>query len=128
MLLIEEKQNAGRGGPGAGGSHVALDGTVAYGAQSSVIESVSVSFKTIYGEPEEIPEPEVTVSGKSCSLGMCSTAQIMTTGNRGARSGGGHGGGRGRKILSPQPRTAPNARSRALTLCQPRPWMIPAFR
>ena len=44
-------------------------GLYAYGAQSSVIESVSVSFKTIYGEPEEIPEPEVTVSGKSCSLG-----------------------------------------------------------
>ena len=41
----------------------------AYGAQSSVIESVNVSFKTVYGEPEEIPEPEVTVSGKSCSLG-----------------------------------------------------------
>lgn len=44
-------------------------GLYAYGAQSSVIENVSVSFKTIYGEPEEIPEPEVTVSGKSCSLG-----------------------------------------------------------
>ena len=44
-------------------------GLYAYGAQSSVIESVSVSFKTVYGEPEEIPEPEVTVSGKSCSLG-----------------------------------------------------------
>ena len=44
-------------------------GLYAYGAQSSVIESVSVSFKTVYGEPEEIPVPEVTVSGKSCSLG-----------------------------------------------------------
>ena len=44
-------------------------GLSAYGAQSSVIESVNVSFKTVYGEPEEIPEPEVTVSGKSCSLG-----------------------------------------------------------
>ena len=44
-------------------------GLYAYGAQSSVIESVSVSFKTVYGEPEEIPEPEVTVSGKSYSLG-----------------------------------------------------------
>ena len=44
-------------------------GLYAYGAQSSVIESVNVSFKTIYGEPEEISEPEVTVSGKSCSLG-----------------------------------------------------------
>lgn len=62
-------------------------GLYAYGAQSSVIESVSVSFKTIYGEPEEIPEPEVTVSGKAAPLGMCSTARIMTTGNRGARSG-----------------------------------------
>ena len=44
-------------------------GLSAYGAQSSVIESVNVSFKTVYGEPEEIPEPEVTVSGKSYSLG-----------------------------------------------------------
>jgi len=44
-------------------------GLSVYGAQSSVIESVNVSFKTVYGEPEEIPEPEITVSGKSCSLG-----------------------------------------------------------
>lgn len=44
-------------------------GLCAYGAQSSVIESVNVTFKTVYGEPEEIPEPEITVSGKSCFLG-----------------------------------------------------------
>ena len=28
-----------------------------YGAESSVIESLSVTFKTTYGEPEEIPDP-----------------------------------------------------------------------
>ncbi|MCH1948806.1 N-acetylmuramoyl-L-alanine amidase family protein [Enterocloster sp. OA13] len=44
-------------------------GLCAYGAQSSVIESVNVTFKTVYGEPEEIPEPEITVSGKSCFFG-----------------------------------------------------------
>lgn len=43
-------------------------GFCAYGAQSSVIESVNVTFKTVYGEPEEIPVPEITVSGKSCFL------------------------------------------------------------
>lgn len=43
-------------------------GVCAYGAQSSVIESVNVTFKTVYGEPEEIPVPEITVSGKSCFL------------------------------------------------------------
>lgn len=40
----------------------------AYGAQSSVIESVSVSIKTTYGEPEEIPEPVITVGTKDCTL------------------------------------------------------------
>lgn len=41
----------------------------AYGAESSVIEKVTVKFKTTYGEQEEIPEPEITVSGTGCSLG-----------------------------------------------------------
>lgn len=40
----------------------------AYGADSSVIEKVSVSVKTTYGEQEEIPEPEITVSGSNYSL------------------------------------------------------------
>lgn len=44
-------------------------GICAYGAQSSVIENVSVGFKTTYGEAEVIPEPEVTVTGAACSLG-----------------------------------------------------------
>lgn len=44
-------------------------GRVSYGAESSVIESLSVALKTTYGEPEEIPEPEITVSGTGCSLG-----------------------------------------------------------
>lgn len=43
-------------------------GFCAYGAQSSVIESVNVTFKTVYGEPEEISVPEITVSGNSCFL------------------------------------------------------------
>lgn len=41
----------------------------AYGADSSVIESVSVTFKASFGDVEEVPEPEVTVSGNGCSLG-----------------------------------------------------------
>lgn len=40
-----------------------------YAADSSVIENVSVTLTTTYGEQEEIPEPEVSVSGDSCSLG-----------------------------------------------------------
>ncbi|MCC8024780.1 MAG: N-acetylmuramoyl-L-alanine amidase family protein [Clostridium sp.] len=38
-------------------------------AESSVIEKVTVTFKDNFGEPEEIPEPEITVSGSGCSLG-----------------------------------------------------------
>ncbi len=41
----------------------------AYGADSSVIENVSVALKAAYGEPEEILEPAITVSGSGCSLG-----------------------------------------------------------
>lgn len=43
-------------------------GAAAYGADSSVIDKLTVTFKTTYGEPEEIPDPEVTVSGTGCSL------------------------------------------------------------
>lgn len=43
-------------------------GVTAYGAESSVIESLSVTFKTTYGEPEEIPEPEITVGTEGCSI------------------------------------------------------------
>ncbi len=41
---------------------------VSYGADSSVIETVTVTFKTDFGYPEEIPDPVVTVSGKNCTL------------------------------------------------------------
>ena len=54
---------------GLGAALTLWTGLCVYGAESSVIESVNVSFKTVYGEPEEIPEPEITVSGKNCSLG-----------------------------------------------------------
>lgn len=40
----------------------------AYGAESSVIESLSVTFKTTYGEQEEIPEPEITIGTTDCSI------------------------------------------------------------
>lgn len=40
-----------------------------YGAESSIIESLTVTFKTTYGEQEEIPEPEISISGSGCSLG-----------------------------------------------------------
>lgn len=40
-----------------------------YGATSSVIETVTVTVKSSYGESEEILEPEITVSGKDCEVG-----------------------------------------------------------
>lgn len=40
-----------------------------YGAESSVIESVSITFKSSFGEPEEIKDPEVTTGGKGYELG-----------------------------------------------------------
>lgn len=54
---------------GLGAAFAIWTGICAYGAQSSVIENVTVSFNTVYGEAEEIPEPDITVSGTSCSLG-----------------------------------------------------------
>ena len=48
-----EADSGGIWGPGAFPSYGAED--------SSIIESLSVSFKTTYGEQEEIPEPEITV-------------------------------------------------------------------
>lgn len=44
-------------------------------AQSSVIENVSVTFKTEFGDPEEILEPLITVGGTGCTLG---DVQYMT--------------------------------------------------
>ncbi len=41
----------------------------AYGAESSIIEKLTVTVKTSYGEPEEILDPEFSVSGSGCSLG-----------------------------------------------------------
>lgn len=58
-----------RAAAGLGAALAIWTGLCAYGAQSSVIESVSVSFKSVYGEAEEIPEPDITVSGTGCSLG-----------------------------------------------------------
>lgn len=40
----------------------------AQAADSSVIESVSVTLKSTFGEAEVIPEPEITISAKGCSL------------------------------------------------------------
>lgn len=37
-------------------------------ADSSVIETLSITFKTQYGEAEEIPEPTITVGTKKCTL------------------------------------------------------------
>ncbi len=39
-----------------------------YAAQSSVIESLTVTFKSTFGEQEEILEPQITVSGNGCTL------------------------------------------------------------
>ena len=44
-------------------------GASVFGADSSVIEKITITFKTAYGEPEEIPDPEITVNGTGCSLG-----------------------------------------------------------
>ena len=44
-------------------------GLAAYGAESSVVEDITVTFKADYGEQGEIPDPEITVTGKGCSLG-----------------------------------------------------------
>lgn len=44
-------------------------GAWAYGADSSVLENVSVTFKSTFGDPEEIKDPDITVSGTGCSLG-----------------------------------------------------------
>lgn len=47
----------------AGGSRIS------YGAESSVIENVSVNLTTTFGEQGEIPDPVIEVSGTGCSLG-----------------------------------------------------------
>lgn len=44
-------------------------GKAVYGAESSVIENLTVTFKTTYGEAGEIPEPEITINANGCSLG-----------------------------------------------------------
>lgn len=44
-------------------------GMTAWAAGSSVIESVSVTFKDNFGEPEEMLEPVISVGGSGCSLG-----------------------------------------------------------
>ena len=58
---------------------VAAGSTDSYGAgkskDSSVIESIAINFKTTFGEPEEIPDPEITMQATGCSLG---DIQFMT--------------------------------------------------
>lgn len=44
-------------------------GITSYGADSSVIETMTITFKAEFGEQGEIPDPEITVSGSGCSLG-----------------------------------------------------------
>ena len=41
----------------------------AYGADSSIIETMSVKFNTTYGDPEEIPQPQITINGSGVSIG-----------------------------------------------------------
>ena len=41
----------------------------AYGAESSIIETMSIKFNTTFGDPEEIPQPQITISGSGVSIG-----------------------------------------------------------
>ena len=41
----------------------------AYGADSSIIETTSLTFNTTFGDPEEIPQPQITISGSGVSIG-----------------------------------------------------------
>ena len=41
----------------------------AYGADSSIIETMSITFNTTFGDPEEIPQPQITISGSGVSIG-----------------------------------------------------------
>jgi len=41
----------------------------AYGADSSIIETMSIKFNTTFGDPEEIPQPQITISGSGVSIG-----------------------------------------------------------
>lgn len=50
------------------GNHGCFGVQTVYGAESSVIEKVSVTFKASFGEQEEIPVPEITVSGSDCAI------------------------------------------------------------
>ncbi len=38
-------------------------------SDSSVIETIAITFKTTYGEAGEIPDPEISLTGDGCSLG-----------------------------------------------------------
>lgn len=40
-----------------------------YGAESSIIESMSITFTTTFGDSEEIPEPQISISGTGVSIG-----------------------------------------------------------
>lgn len=48
---------------------ITLSAGSAYAAESSVIEKLTVTFKTVYGEPGEIPDPDISITGSGCSLG-----------------------------------------------------------
>ena len=41
----------------------------AYGAESSIIETMSIKFDTTFGDPEEIPQPQIAISGTGVSIG-----------------------------------------------------------
>ena len=47
----------------------------AYGAESSIIETMSIKFNTTFGDPEEIPQDQ------GYPLGIFITKQNMKTGN-----------------------------------------------
>ncbi len=54
----------------------------AYGADSSIIETMSIKFNTTYGDPEEIPQPQITINLiRGIHWGYLLQKQNMKTGN-----------------------------------------------
>ena len=56
----------------------------AYGAESSIIETMSIKFDTTFGDPEEIPQPQITISGSGVSIGdmKCYTNVVTVVANK----------------------------------------------
>ena len=52
-----------------GGNLSYVHSYTAYGADSSIIETMSIKFNTTFGDPEEIPQPQITISGSGVSIG-----------------------------------------------------------